>query len=112
MFVLQCPYGLKVELRTLDLLVAKKLPKVAAHLAKLETNTTAITPSWFGCLFTTTLPAEVTARVFDCLLLEGGKVLQRVGLALLKQYEISICAASHPAQLRKVGGGSFHLCCP
>ncbi|WIA42044.1 hypothetical protein OEZ86_009332 [Tetradesmus obliquus] len=98
----QGAYGIKVELRVLDTLVAKKLPKVASHLAKLETNSTAVTPSWLSSLFTTTLPAEVTARIFDCLLLEGSKVLQRVGLALLKHYEASICAASHPAQLRKV----------
>jgi hypothetical protein len=99
---LQGAYGIKVELRVLDMLVAKKLPKIANHLAKLETNSTAVSPSWFSSLFTTILPAEVTARIFDCLLLEGGKVLQRAGLALLKHYETSICAASHPAQLRKV----------
>lgn len=70
----QAAYGLKVELRTLELLVQKKLPTVAAHLDKLDTTTSCITPTWFSNLFTTTLPAEVTARVFDCLLLEGNKV--------------------------------------
>jgi hypothetical protein len=53
-------------------------------------------------LFTTVLPSEVVARIFDSLLLEGNKVLLRIGLALLKTFERSICAASHPAQLRKV----------
>jgi hypothetical protein len=102
LLLLQGAYGIKVELRVLDMLVTKKLPKIANHLATLETNSTAVSPAWFSSLFTTTLPAEVTARIFDCLLLEGGKVLQRTGLALLKHYENSICAASHPAQLRKV----------
>eukprot|EP00775_Hariotina_reticulata_P014197 gene14197-14340_t len=98
----QGSYGTKVELRVLELLVAKKLPKVAAHLAKLETSCTAITCGWFAGLFTTVLPSEVVARIFDSLLLEGNKVLLRMGLALLKTFERSICAASHPAQLRKV----------
>ena len=65
---------MKVELRTLELLVQKKLPKIASHLDKLDTTAGCITPAWFSNLFTTTLPAEVTARVFDCLLLEGNKV--------------------------------------
>lgn len=38
----------------------------------------------FPCLFTATLPAETTARVWDALMVEGPKVLFRVGLALLK----------------------------
>jgi hypothetical protein len=44
----QASYGTKVELRVLELLVAKKLPKVAAHLAKLETSCTAVTSGWFA----------------------------------------------------------------
>eukprot|EP00879_Flechtneria_rotunda_P008892 GHRR01009312.1.p2 GENE.GHRR01009312.1~~GHRR01009312.1.p2 ORF type:complete len:173 (+),score=80.35 GHRR01009312.1:1157-1675(+) len=99
---LQAAYGFKVESRVLDLLVAKKLPKVAAHLNKLETSSGAIIAPWFSNLFTTALPAEVTARIFDCLLLEGNKVMLRVGLALFKYYESSVCAASHPPQLCKV----------
>jgi hypothetical protein len=38
---------------------------------------------WYLCLFATSLPAESAARVWDCLLLEGRKVLHRLGLALL-----------------------------
>ncbi|KAF8059692.1 SULTR2 [Scenedesmus sp. PABB004] len=98
----QAAYGVKVELRVLDALVAKKLPKVASHLGKIGATSLSLTPAWLASLFTTALPAESAARVIDCLVLEGGKVLHRVALALFRRYEASICAASHPAQLRQV----------
>lgn len=98
----QAGYGFKVEVAVLQALVDKKLPKVAGHLAKLGTDAGTIMGPWLSSLLTSVLPSEVTARVFDALMLEGGKVLLRTGLALLKTYEATICAASHPAQLRKV----------
>lgn len=98
----QASYGLKVEGAVLEALVAKKLPKVDAHLTKLGTSSSAMVAPWLSCLFTTVLPSEVTARVFDALLLEGNKVVQRVMLALFKTYEGTILASSHPSQLRTV----------
>jgi hypothetical protein len=74
MLVPQASYGLKVEGVVVQALVAKKLPKVEAHLAKLGTSPSALVGPWLSSLFTTVLPSEVTARVFDCLLLEGNKV--------------------------------------
>jgi hypothetical protein len=72
----QASYGLKVEGAVLEALVAKKLPKVDAHLTKLGTSSAAMAAPWLSCLFTTVLPSEVTARLFDALLLEGNKVRQ------------------------------------
>lgn len=72
--ILQASYGLKIEGVVVQALVAKKLPKVQAHLAKLGTSPSALVGPWLSSLFTTVLPSEVTARVFDCLLLEGNKV--------------------------------------
>jgi hypothetical protein len=40
-------------------------------------------PHRYLCLFSTALPPESAARVWDSLLLEGRKVLHRVGLAVL-----------------------------
>ncbi len=74
MFPVQASYGLKVEGIVVEALVAKKLPKVDAHLTKLGTSTAAMVAPWLSSLFTTLLPSEVLARVFDCLLLEGNKV--------------------------------------
>jgi hypothetical protein len=87
----------------LSALVARKMPKLAAHLARIGSDAGALLAPWLaGGLFSTVLPSEVVARLFDALLLEGGKVLLRLSLALLRTFEAPICASNHPGQLRKV----------
>lgn len=68
----------------LDALLAKRCPKAMAQLARTETPLEEVTGPWFHSLFCTSLPAETAARVWDVLLLEGHKILFRVGLALFK----------------------------
>jgi hypothetical protein len=68
----------------LDALLAKRCPKAMAQLARLETPLEEVTGPWFHSLFCTSLPAETAARIWDVLLLEGHKILFRVGLALFK----------------------------
>ena len=46
-----------------------------------------IATDWYLCLFSTSLPAETVARVWDALFNEGPKILYRVALALLKVEE-------------------------
>lgn len=99
---LQGLLGCKVEQRVLESLVAKKLPKVAAHFTRLDSSVTDVTSAWFSTLFTTVLPAETTARVWDALLLEGNKVLLRTALALLKRYELTIMSSGNAGQLKKI----------
>ena len=73
-----------VEQRVLDALLTKRCPKAMAQLARTETPLEEVTASWFHSLFCTALPSETTARIWDVLLLEGPKILFRVGLALFK----------------------------
>jgi len=95
--------GSKVELRVLQAQLLRKLPKVADHLENnLECGVGAVASSWFATLFTTSLPSETTARVWDALLLEGHKVAQRTALAILRRFDSTICSCSDPVQLRKI----------
>jgi hypothetical protein len=57
---------------------------------------------WYLCLFATSLPAEAAARVWDCLLLEGRKVLHRLGLALL--------AKAAPLLMQLDNAGILNVC--
>lgn len=99
----QAGIGAKVEQKILDALVQKKLPKVYEHVTHtLGTNLSSLTCGWFGCLFTTVLPAETTARIWDALIVEGPKVLLRVGLTLLKKYESTILSCTDLTRTRKV----------
>jgi hypothetical protein len=54
---------------------------------------------WFLVLFATSLPSETAARVWDCLFLEGPKVLFRVALALLEMHA--------PLLMRKDNAGGW-----
>ncbi|KAL3133657.1 hypothetical protein ABBQ32_008168 [Trebouxia sp. C0010 RCD-2024] len=79
--------GTHVEMRSLEELTFKKLPKLYKHLQAQQCEMSIIATDWFLCLFATTLPSETAARVWDALLNEGPKVLFRVALALLKTSE-------------------------
>lgn len=71
-----------VEQRVLEALAARRCPRLVAALARADAPLTALAAPWFPALFAGALPAETVARVWDCLMLEGPKVLFRVALAL------------------------------
>lgn len=91
--------GAQVEMRSFEELVAAKLPKLGAHLKHLNCDMTLIATDWFLCLFSTVLPSETVARVWDALLFEGPKVLYRVALALLKLHEQQLLAIDNTGDL-------------
>lgn len=94
--------GTAVEQKVFAKLVQRKLPRVHERLQKLGCSLASTTAEWFSAAFCTALPPETTVRVWDCLMLEGAKVLQRVALALLKKFESSISSCSHDTQLRTI----------
>lgn len=81
---LQGSSGLNVEQRMFDVLVERKHPRLIEVFDRLECSLGGLTGEWFGRMFTTALPAETTARVWDCVMVEGPKVLFRAALSLIK----------------------------
>ncbi|KAK8636302.1 hypothetical protein V6N13_005006 [Hibiscus sabdariffa] len=79
--------GCHVEQRVFKDLLAKKCPRIAAHLEALEFNVSLVATEWFLCLFSKSLPSETTLRVWDVLFYEGAKVLFHVALAIFKMNE-------------------------
>lgn len=86
----------------LERLVARKLPRLAAHLGSLRVTLGSVTGPWLASLFVSALPPEVLVRVWDCVMVEGAKVLQRVGLALLRLYETTVVAVCFPDVMKRV----------
>lgn len=82
--------GCRVEQRVLGDLARRKVQRVQALFDSLDTPLNAVTGEWMVYLFTHSLPAEATVRVWDCLLTEGPKSLHRAGLSLLKLHEASL----------------------
>ncbi|GFR50695.1 hypothetical protein Agub_g12949 [Astrephomene gubernaculifera] len=94
--------GCHVEMKTLQDLVASKLPRLGAHMHTISCDTSLIATDWFLTVFCVSMPAESACRVLDALLGEGAKVLFRVALALLK--------AAEPELLRRDNPGEFMKC--
>eukprot|EP01026_Neomeris_dumetosa_P043251 TRINITY_DN3617_c0_g1_i1.p1 TRINITY_DN3617_c0_g1~~TRINITY_DN3617_c0_g1_i1.p1 ORF type:complete len:362 (-),score=17.55 TRINITY_DN3617_c0_g1_i1:429-1514(-) len=103
--------GAHVEMRSLMNLVTIKLPKLARHLTSMQCDMSLIATDWFLCIFTTTLPSETTARVWDAFFNEGPKILFRVSLAILKIFEQELIERNNPGELlhkAKKAVGSIH----
>mmetsp|Transcript_21693 Transcript_21693/g.47204 ORF Transcript_21693/g.47204 Transcript_21693/m.47204 type:complete len:328 (-) Transcript_21693:2-985(-) len=75
---------LHIDIRTFSDLLRAKLPKTEAHLAKLDVVIQPITTIRFMGIFVHSMPTENVCRVWDCLLMEGSKILFRIALGLLK----------------------------
>lgn len=91
--------GTHVEMRSLREFVDIKLPRLGAHLDALRCDMSLLATDWFLCLFSTAVPAETVARIWDSLLHEGPKVLFRVALALLKIVEHKLLLQDNPGEI-------------
>lgn len=85
--------GCHVEQRVFKDLLAKKCPRIAAHLEAMGFDVSLVATEWFLCLFSKCLPSETTMRVWDVLFNEGAKVLFQVALAIFKMKEEELLKA-------------------
>lgn len=67
-----------------DVLAERKHPRLMEVFDRLDCSLAGLTGEWFSRMFTTVLPSETTARVWDCIMVEGPKVLFRAALSLIK----------------------------
>ena len=91
--------GLRVEQSVFSELVALKLPRLSQHLEQHGCVVELFATRWFVALYANALPIETTLRVWDAFLLEGCKVLHRVGLALLRIAEPRLLACHDQQEL-------------
>ncbi len=65
-------------------LLAQFLPKLSKHLEAESIHMSMFVTPWLLTAYTSTFPFDLVARVWDCFLIEGWKVLYRVMLSLLE----------------------------
>lgn len=71
------------HLKIYDLLFARTLSDVHAHLTALNVSPESYLLDWFMTLFARSLPFDAASRLWDCYLIEGEVFLFRASLALL-----------------------------
>jgi hypothetical protein len=82
--------GVRTECRVLEEILKERLPKTSQHFVKLQMETGPFMIGWFMRLFVGILPLDTTLRIWDLMFNEGGKVLIRAGLAILKIHESGV----------------------
>jgi hypothetical protein len=79
--------GLRKKFFVLLNLEKKLLPKIYKIFQRDGIIPTMYANTWFISIFAKTLEFRIVLRIFDCLFLEGFKVIYRIALALLKLKE-------------------------
>jgi len=97
----QCGYGLRdmftpslpgclVAMLEFEKLFQKYLPVLYQHMKCEGLTIQSFTSEWFITLYAYVLPLSITFRIYDLFLIDGWKILHRVGLAILSRAESTL----------------------
>ncbi|VDK86941.1 unnamed protein product, partial [Litomosoides sigmodontis] len=94
--------GAQADQEVLKELVARRLPRLAAHLDRCGIDLATVTLNWFLALFYDAVPFQTMIRIWDCFLLDGTKVLFRFALAILSIHEREVLQRSDTISVIKI----------
>ncbi|KAK1431112.1 hypothetical protein QVD17_14350 [Tagetes erecta] len=100
--------GCHVDQRVFKDFLAKKCPRLSAHLEALGFDVSLVATEWFLCLFSKSLPSETTMRVWDVLFYEGAQVLFNVALAVFMMKEEELLTTYHVGDVIKIIQNTTH----
>ncbi|GFS23338.1 growth hormone-regulated TBC protein 1 [Elysia marginata] len=87
--------AVKAEQELLGDIVKWKLPVLHSHLSSLGVEWGLVGAKWFICLYADVMPVETVLRIWDCMFLEGSKILLRVALTLVTMNKDRLLAATN-----------------
>ncbi|KAL3989393.1 Rab-GTPase-TBC domain family protein [Acanthocheilonema viteae] len=101
--------GAQADQEVLKELVARRLPRLAAHLDQCGIDLATVTLNWFLAIFYDAVPFQTMIRIWDCFLLDGTKVLFRFALAILSIHEKEVLQRSDTISVIKILKASVRL---
>ncbi|VDN93968.1 unnamed protein product [Brugia pahangi] len=101
--------GAQADQEVLKELVARRLPRLAAHLEQYGIDLATVTLNWFLALFYDAVPFQTMIRIWDCFLLDGTKVLFRFALAILSIHEKEVLQRNDTISVIKILKASVRL---
>ncbi|XP_055542341.1 growth hormone-regulated TBC protein 1-A [Wyeomyia smithii] len=75
--------NLITDIDVLSELVKSRAPDVHKHIENLGLPWPVIATKWLICLYAEVVPTETALRIWDCVFLEGNKILLRVGISIV-----------------------------
>jgi len=81
-------------LHVAEKLIHQFLPRLAKHFDKENIHVTMYATQWLLTQYTSSFKFDLVTRVWDIFLFEGWKIIYRVMLALLKQWESQLLRMS------------------
>ena len=75
-------------------LIQHHLPRLARHFVKEHVDVTMYATQWLLTQYTSSFKFDLVMRVWDCFLGEGWKIIYRVMLALLQQWQSQLLRMS------------------
>lgn len=81
-------------LHVAERLIHHHLPKLARHFDRENIHVTMYATQWLLTQYTSSFKFDLVTRVWDCFLGEGWKIIYRVMLALLQQWQSQLLKMS------------------
>nr|XP_026689407.1 growth hormone-regulated TBC protein 1-A-like [Ciona intestinalis] len=85
--------SLRAEFKVLEDLVRQKYPECQQVMDEAKVPWMLVASKWFICLFIDVIPIETVLRIWDCLFVEGSKILMRAALCIIhkNQEKLKAC---------------------
>jgi len=90
----QCLPGYTIALLEFEQLFQKHLPILYCHMKNEGLMISSFASEWFITLYAYVLPLSITYRIYDLFLIDGWKILHRIGLAILSLAENTLLTST------------------
>ena len=92
----------QTDLRLMIMLIAERCPELSDKAQNLHYDWISLCSDWLLCNFVNCFPMPTVLRIWDAYLLEGQKIIFRVGIAFLRLHQEALLAANNLKEFNNV----------